>query len=50
MSPQQKPNDDDTTTRLVVGNLSRNMTEDHVREIFSLYGILKVCACVRDFM
>ena len=27
-------------TRLVVGNLTRNVTEEHVREIFSPYGKL----------
>ncbi|KAG1667648.1 hypothetical protein FOA52_004675 [Chlamydomonas sp. UWO 241] len=32
---------DDATTRLVVGNLTRNVSEDHVREIFSLYGTIK---------
>lgn len=31
---------DDATTRLVVGNLTRNVTEDHLREIFGTYGKL----------
>lgn len=29
------------TTRLVVGNLTRNVTEDHIKEIFGHYGELK---------
>ena len=28
-------------TRLVVGNLTRNITEEHLNEIFSVYGKLK---------
>ncbi|PNH08985.1 Arginine/serine-rich protein 45 [Tetrabaena socialis] len=32
---------DGGVTRLVVGNLTRNVTEDHIREIFGCYGTLK---------
>ena len=31
----------DATTRLHVGHLTRNVTDDHVREIFSTFGTLK---------
>eukprot|EP00198_Chlamydomonas_reinhardtii_P014198 XP_001703535.1 predicted protein [Chlamydomonas reinhardtii] len=31
--------------RLVVSNLTRNVTEDHVREIFGCYGSLKEVRC-----
>ena len=29
------------TTRLVVGNLTRNVSEEHIKEIFGHYGALK---------
>lgn len=31
---------DDATTRLVVGNLTRNVTEEHLQEIFGTFGKL----------
>lgn len=33
--------DDGGATRLVVRNLTRNVTEDHIQEIFGCYGTLK---------
>ena len=35
-------------TRLVVGNLTRNVTEDHIREIFGHYGELKSAELAMD--
>ncbi len=35
-------------TRLTVGNLTRNVTEDHVREIFGTYGEIRVVELAID--
>lgn len=34
------------TTRLVVANLTRNVTEEHLREIFGTYGPLTKVICL----
>ena len=37
------------TTRLHVGHLTRNVREDHVREIFGTFGTLKVGGLIISF-
>lgn len=41
MAGLQERNKSPETTRLHVGRLTRNVTEEHVREIFSLYGQIR---------
>lgn len=40
--------DSDRVTKLVVGNLTRNVTEDHIREIFSTYGAVRFVELAMD--
>jgi hypothetical protein len=44
----QEAGPDGGATRLVVGNLTRNVTEDHIKEIFSCYGSLKSVELAMD--
>lgn len=46
--PPPTAQDGDAATRLVVGNLTRNVTEDHLNEIFSTYGKLKSVELAMD--
>ena len=40
--------DSDLTAKLVVGNLTRNVTEDHIREIFGTYGAVSSVELAMD--